>query len=126
MMQPCASTAKLLGGGPNLCNVDKTMESNGSPPPRTVVGTDDPWIVDPGNYALILRSCGCNSTPSGISPVVTICHSAISNLRARATIMILRISLRRSAVLVQYHLANALSFWYQRNRHASSIMPRCT
>ncbi len=32
-----------------------------------------------------------NTTPAGTSPVVTRRHRAISNLRARATIMVLRV-----------------------------------
>ena len=38
MMQPCASAAKLRGGGPSLtCGVE-AVGSAGSPPPRTVHG----------------------------------------------------------------------------------------
>jgi hypothetical protein len=36
--------------------------------------------------------------PRGISPVVTMRHSAISNLRASATIIVLRVEPRASAV----------------------------
>ena len=49
-----------------------------------------------------------NTTPAGTSPVVTRRHMAISNLRARATIIVLRF-LPAPSVRVRYHWANALS-----------------
>jgi hypothetical protein len=48
--------------------------------------------------------------PSGTSPVVASRQSAIRSLRASATIMVLRVARRASAVRVRYHAANALSF----------------
>src|SRR3712207_7995575 len=38
MMQPCASAAKLRGGGPILHRGSTAMLALGSPPPRTVIG----------------------------------------------------------------------------------------
>ena len=38
MMQPCASAAKLRGGGPILHRGSAAMLALGSPPPRTVIG----------------------------------------------------------------------------------------
>src|SRR3712207_6979257 len=38
MMQPCASAAKLRGGGPILHRGSAAMPALGSPPPRTVIG----------------------------------------------------------------------------------------
>ena len=38
MMQPCASAAKLRGGGPILHRGSAAMLPLGSPPPRTVIG----------------------------------------------------------------------------------------
>src|SRR5258708_31756890 len=49
-----------------------------------------------------------NTTPAGTSPVVTRRHKPISNLRARATIIVLRFL--PPAVRVRYPCANALSF----------------
>ena len=51
-----------------------------------------------------------NTMPAGTSPVVTRRHRAMSNLRARATIIVLRF-LPALSVRVRYHWANALSFW---------------
>ena len=44
------------------------------------------------------HAAGRRTTPSGVSPVVTKRHSAISSLRANATIMVLRVPPRASAV----------------------------
>ena len=63
--------------------------------------------------------------PAGTSPVVTKRHRAMSNLRARATIMVFRF-LPSVSILVRYHWANALSFWKSRKRQASWISPRRT
>jgi hypothetical protein len=50
------------------------------------------------------------TTPAGTSPVVTMRHSAISSFLARATIRVLRVPPRASAVRARYHCASALSF----------------
>ena len=65
------------------------------------------------------------ATPCGTSPVLTMRQSAMSNLRARATIMILRAP-RTSLVTDRYHCTRALYFWNMRKRQASWIMPRRT
>jgi hypothetical protein len=39
MMQPCASAAKLLGGGPILRNGFEGQGEYGSPPPRIVLSS---------------------------------------------------------------------------------------
>ena len=44
MMQPCASAAKLRGGGPILPLGMTAMSYLGTPPPRTVIG--DPSQAD--------------------------------------------------------------------------------
>jgi hypothetical protein len=49
-------------------------------------------------------------TPAGTSPVVTMRHSAISSFLASATIRVLRVPPRASAVRARYHCASALSF----------------
>ena len=58
--------------------------------------------------------------------VVTSRHIAISNLRARATIMVVLRTPFGPSVLERYHCASALSFWNRRNRQASWIRPRRT
>ncbi|RWG56282.1 MAG: hypothetical protein EOQ64_14050 [Mesorhizobium sp.] len=65
---------------------------------------------------------GRRATPVGISPVVTSRQNAISSLRAKATIIVLRVPPRPSAVLAQNQCASALSFWNWRNRQANRIM----
>src|SRR5216684_8608415 len=62
-----------------------------------------------------------NTTPAGTSPVVTRRHKAISNLRARATIIVLRFL--PPSVRVRYHWANALSFRKSKKRQANCIIP---
>src|SRR6476646_8559879 len=47
-------------------------------------------------------------TPSNVSPVVTKRQSAMSSLRASATIIVLRVPARLSAVRAWYHRASAL------------------
>ena len=53
---------------------------------------------------------GRKTTPSNGSPVVTKRQSAMISLRASATIMVLRVPRRLSAVRARYHNASALSF----------------
>ena len=56
------------------------------------------------------QDAGRKTTPSNGSPVVTKRQSAMISLRASATIMVLRVPLRPSAVRARYHNASALSF----------------
>ena len=56
------------------------------------------------------QDAGRKTTPSSGSPVVTKRQSAMISLRASATIMVLRVPLRLSAVRARYHNASALSF----------------
>src|SRR5215831_1291835 len=53
---------------------------------------------------------GRRTTPSNGSPVVTKPQSAMISLRASATIMVLRVPLRLSAVRARYHNVSALCF----------------
>src|SRR5580704_10138137 len=68
------------------------------------------------------QAAGRSRTPSGTTPSRARRHSAISSLRAGATINVLRVD-GASAVRRRYHRASALSFWNSRNRHAGWIMP---
>ena len=56
------------------------------------------------------QNAGRKTTPSSDSPVVTKRQSAMISLRASATIIVLRVPLRLSAVRARYHNASALSF----------------
>jgi hypothetical protein len=56
------------------------------------------------------QDAGRKTTPSSNSPVVTKRQSAMISLRASATIMVLRVPVRLSAVRARYHRASALSF----------------
>src|SRR5262252_10569319 len=127
MMHPYASAAKLLGGGPILETGVNTMACFGLPPPRIVIGCRRYSVRRLRNLVLSEFSfhAARNTTPGGTSPVVTRRHRAINNLRARATIMVLRVP-RAFSVRARNHCAKAQSFWNMRNRHANWIMPRRT
>jgi hypothetical protein len=56
------------------------------------------------------QDAGRKTTPSNSSPVVTKRHSAMISLRASATIMVLRVPRRLSAVRARYHNVSALCF----------------
>ena len=118
MMQSCASAAKLRAAGPFFRSASSARFEYGIPPPRIV------------NSAVVLRSqrerrmllsamlvpvkpfqdAGRKTTPSIGSLAVTKRQSAMTSLRASATIMVLRVPIRLSAVRVRYHTASALSF----------------
>src|SRR6266481_2561726 len=109
----------------------------GLPPPRIVIGYlahQTQSAAEPRLSFLVLECCslefahaaGRNSTPSGTSPVVTRRHSAISSLRASATIIVVLRAPLGPSVRVRYHCASALSFWNIRKRHANWISPRRT
>ena len=55
-----------------------------------------------------LHAAARRARPSGTSPVVASRHSTIRSLRASATIMVLRVTPRASAVRARYHLANTI------------------
>jgi hypothetical protein len=117
-MHSCASAAKLRGGGPILQGGPKDHVT------LRVATTSDPvpLLVCVG----LAHAAGRKMTPTGTSPMVTSCHSAMSSLRASATIMVLRVVRRPSAVRTLNHWARALSFWNLRKRQANCIMPRRT
>src|SRR5690348_12390116 len=106
------------GGGPILSVGISARFEYGFPPPRIV------------NSAVVLKSqrerrmvlsamlvpvkpfqdAGRKTTPSSGSPIVTKRQSAMISLRASATIIVLRVPIRLSAVRARYHTASALSF----------------
>src|SRR6202048_2699673 len=58
----------------------------------------------------VFQPAGRRMTPSNVSPVVTKRQSAMSSLRANATIIVLRVPGRLSAERARYHCASALWF----------------
>ena len=127
-MQSCASAAKLRGGGPILeTGVSTPLPASGDRHLGLSSDTDDVLFVR--LRELVLSEClshaARNTTPVGTSPVVTRRHRATSNLRASATIIVLRF-VPALAVCARYHWVNALSFWWSKNRQANWIMPRRT
>src|SRR3954453_370596 len=105
----------------------------GSPPPRIVISgpatgcrrrAQSCSITVGGQTAAGIAER--SNTPCGTSPVVTSFQSAMSSLRASATIIVLRVAPRASAVRARYHCASELSFWNIRKRQASCSMPRRT
>lgn len=123
MMQSCASGRSSGGGGPILAPGMRAMVFLGTPPPRIVIGgsSDDDaelersFAILPGSRS---HEAGRSTMPSGVTPVVTRRHSAMSSLRASATIIVLRVP-RVFSVRCRYHLAKALSCWNIRNRQAN-------
>src|ERR1700724_763167 len=120
MMQSYASAAKLRGSGPILHRGLEAMEGTsghrhlGSSSAALSMGRPSGWhvfllfLVSPA----IAHAAGRTMTPSGPSPVVTRRHSAMSSLRASATIIVFRVLPRPSAVRKSNHFAKALSFWH--------------
>jgi len=100
------------GGGANLPVGIRASSNHGFPPPRIVNSA----VRRKASARRIARSgkpfqpAGRNTTPSSVWPVVTKRQSAMSSLRASATIIVLRVAPRRSAVRVWYHRASALFF----------------
>ena len=103
---------KAPGGGPILPVGIGAMSATGSRHLGSSIGSPERQgarrigkkMLSPGTF----QPAGRKMTPSDVSPVVTKRQSAISSLRARATIMVLRVPLRLSAVRARYHRASAL------------------
>ena len=71
-------------------------------------------------------TAGRRAIPVGGSPVVANRHKASRSFLANATMSVLRVPPRASAVRARYHCARALCFWKVRKRQASWTMPRRT
>ncbi len=103
MMQSYASAAKLRGGGPILHSGLEAMclasghrhLGSSSADPRHGLPS---WLSCCPPLRAVAHDAGRKTTPSGTSPVVTRRQSAMSSLRASATIIVLRVLLRPSAV----------------------------
>ena len=115
--------AKLRSGGPILCY---GVISHGVPPGHRhlepSLATRHEWTGWAKTVGCLLRPpghcAGRRMTPSGTTPSRTSRHRAIRSLRAKATIMVLRVP-RAFSVRTRNHYAKALSFWNRRNRHAN-------
>ena len=103
---------KAPGGGPILSVGISAMFEYGFPPPRIVNSAVRGKASASAEYAFpeAFQPAGRKMTPSNVSPVVTKRQSAIISLRAKATIIVLRVPRRLSAVRARYHSASALSF----------------
>ena len=111
MMQPYASAAKLRAAGPFYRSGARAMDGCGTPPPRIVIG--NPASAG-GRAPNLFRSApsqtaACRRTPGGTVPVVASCQSAISSLRASATIIVFLVVRRPSWVRCRNQPASALS-----------------
>jgi hypothetical protein len=108
---------KAPGGGPILSiGISATFEY-GVPPPRIAIRQSAEDLARAPNgvewYAHSSKPfhpAGRKTTPSSVSPVVTKRQSAMTSLRASATIIVLRVPIRLSVVRARYHNASALSF----------------
>ena len=117
MMQSCASRRSSEAAGPFFIAAWKPWRSVGSPPPR-IRHRQPCWYGPPmwlscccSYVPAIAHAAGRKMTPSGTSPVMTRRHSAMRSLRASATIIVLRVLPRPSAVRASNHFAKALCFW---------------
>ena len=114
MMQSCESAAKLRAAGPFspsasvpcLVPVPATSDRQSAARPERQRERRIGKMLVPE----VFQPAGRRMTPSNVSPVVTKRQSAMSSLRASATIIVLRVPTRLSAVRARYHNANALSF----------------
>src|SRR5258706_16090520 len=117
-LQPTGLTrGEAPGGGPILSVGISAMFVLRFPPPRILssAAREKParapngaeWYARSGKP---FQPAGRKTTPSSVSPVVTKRQSAMSSLRASATIIVLRVPTRLSAVRPRYDNANALSF----------------
>ena len=104
-MQSCASAAKLRGGGSILHNGLKAMVFTTD---HRHLGSSsaDPKYGPPTSlsclsilrFAIVAYDAGRKTMPSDSSPIVTRRQRAMSSFRANATIIVLRVLPRPSAV----------------------------
>ena len=133
MKQPCASGGRLRGGGPILTTALEPCSYAGchhlgssSAFHHAIAAERQNRMSIVYRFQRVHAATGRVRTPSGITPVVTMRHMAMSSLHARATIMVVLRVARGPAVRARCHCANALSLWNMRNRQASWISPRRT
>ena len=113
MMQQCASAAKLRSGGPILFLGITAMAQTGTrhlEPSSATRHKRTDWAETVGCLQQTSVYCvGRRTTPSGTTPSRTSRHKAIKSLRAKATIMSLRVP-RAFSVRARNHCAKALFF----------------
>jgi hypothetical protein len=101
-------------GGPILYRGDEAIVRHGTSPPRIVSAARCGCAAEVRAvqlcYAPARQGVGRRATPAGTSPEVTSLHKAMSSFLASATIMVLRVPPRVSAVRARYHCAKTLSF----------------
>ena len=114
MMQSCASAAKLRAAGPfsPSASVPCQLPVPATSDRQSAVRAERQRERRIGKMLVpeVFQPAGRRMTPSNVSPVVTKRQSAMSSLRASATIIVLRVPRRLSAVRARYHSASALSF----------------
>jgi hypothetical protein len=103
MMQSCASAAKLRAAGPFCTAASKPWFYVGSPPPRIVIGRPQHRpaklvVLSSLPFHVVAYEAGRKTMPSDTSPAVTRRQRAMSSFRANATIIVLRVLPRPSAV----------------------------
>ncbi len=98
------------GGGPILQDGVKPWPASGDRHLGSSAETGAILFARLQKRVLLSRHAARKTTPAGASPVVTMRHKAISSFLARATIRVLRVPPRASAVRARYHCASALSF----------------
>jgi hypothetical protein len=103
------------GGGAILSVGISASSNHGFPPLGSLIRQCAESQRERRNSSLVearsgkpFQPAGRKTTPSSVSPVVTKRQSAMSSLRASATIIVLRVEPRRSAVRAWYHRASAL------------------
>ena len=115
MMQSCASAAKLRAAGPILtvgilCHVSVPVPATSDRQSAVRAERQRERRIGKMLVPEVFQPAGRRMTPSNVSPVVTKRQSAMSSLRANATIIVLRVPRRLSAVRARYHCASALCF----------------
>ena len=116
MMQSYASAAKLRGGGSILHSgleamVLRRITATSIHRQTPHVGSPS-WLSCCASLSIVVAyDAGRKTMPSDTSPLVARRQSAMSSLRASATIIVLRVLARLSAVRAANHWAKALSFW---------------
>jgi len=126
MKQSMASAARLRGGGPILSTALEPWSCSGHRHLESLhVASSRQSIRRATTMPRVQITCR-SATPAGISPMVTIRHSAMSSLRASATIIVVLRAPFGPPVRARYYCASVLSLWNLKNRQASWIRPRRT
>src|SRR5258708_26083049 len=90
---------------------------------RLLARAAKPFVLSLLSFHAVAHDAGRSTMPCGTSPLVTRRQSAMSSLRASATIIVLRVLARPSAVSAANPLAGALLFSHLTKRQARPIPP---